>query len=512
MVRLTNNWIIVSQDDVAYFSLKINLKKKMPPKKIRKRNNTVTNVPQPDEPLYYIDEQSGDMYIPVGLFEFISEQLKLSKIVDCRVFYDIDADDLSEIERYRSILGGIELRNEQLLAIRKALINGRGILELATGSGKTEIMCGIVKYLMLKYGKCPTVLLLEPTINLQHSTINRFKKYDIPALSYTDNREIKLNTVNVAHPQSLGNDLDTNPDLLNSVDVLLCDECHHFSADSFRRPTYNMSNLKMSIGVSASAISQEHIDYTNILDFDMNEILAISATGRLLMNVITADMVNDGNLAKPVLMIMKYECRERLENGNPSDWADISKTRLESENRSKYITACADVFSRYGRKTLILVNTIRWAENLLKLLYDSGVSAGASFGSGKMIRYNGIIFEKNKDVMRDFESGDISVLVATSHLYEGADIPNLDTIILGYGGKGERTQIQGIGRALRITKNGKYAYVVDFTDNGDLVLNRHFNSRLSRYKNIIGITDDRIFYNNSSGDLEKNFKELEEMC
>ena len=511
MVRLMTNWIVISQDDVAYFSLKVNLKKKMPPKKIRKRNNTVANVPQPDEPLYYIDGESGNMYIPIGLLPFILEQLKLSKIEDCRVFYDIDIDDLSEIENYRNMLDGIELRDEQLLAIRKALVSCRGILELATGSGKTEIMCGIVKYLTIKLGKCPTVLVLEPTVNLQHSTVKRFEKYNLPALSYTDNREIKLNTVNIAHPQSLGNDLDIKPNLLNGVDVLLCDECHHFSADSFRRPTYNMSNLKMSIGVSASAISQDHIDYTNILDFDMNEILAISATGRLLMNVITADMVNNGNLAKPILMVMKYECKEKLENGNPSDWADISKTRLESKNRSMWIVNSAKVFSDYGRKTLILVNTIRWAENLLKLLYSVGVSAGASFGSGKMIRYNGVVFEKDKNVMSDFESGNISVLVATSHLYEGADIPNLDTIILGYGGKGERTQIQGIGRALRITKNGKYAYVVDFTDYGDIVLNRHFNSRFKRYKSIIGITDDRIFYNESIGELEKNFKMLEEI-
>lgn len=509
MVKLTNNWIVVSKQDVSYFSLKINLKKKMPPKKIRHKNGKTASISVPDEPLYYISNETENMYIPIGLYDFISEQFKLSDVVDYRVHYDIDFDDLTDIEKYSNILSSITLRSEQLLAMRKALITGRGILELATGSGKTEIMCAIVKYLEQKLSKCPTVLLLEPTINLQHSTIKRFEKYDIPALSYTDNREIKLNTVNVAHPQSLGNDLDLDSCLLDEVDVLLCDECHHFSADSFRKPTYSMSNLKMSIGVSASAISQDHINYTNILDFDMNEILAISATGKLLMNVITADMVSDGKLAEPILMVMKYECKEKLEGDNPTDWADILKTRLESDNRSKCIVNCATVFAQFDRKTLILVSTIRWAEKLLKFLYNAGVSAGASFGSGKMIRYNGVVFEKDKNVMSDFESGNISVLVATSHLYEGADIPNLDTIILAYGGKGERIQIQGIGRALRITKNGKYAYVVDFTDYNDIVLNKHFNSRLNRYKNIIGISDDRIFYNHTIDDLKNNFKNLE---
>lgn len=509
MVTLTNNWIVVSNDDPSYLALKINLQKKMPNKKIKRGGHTIS-IHQPNF-LYYSLDDKENMFIPLGLYSYISDTLKLSQIEDKRKKDSIDIESILDIEKYKNMLNGITLREEQLIGIRKAIINKRGILELATGSGKTEIMCGIIKYIQLTSGECPTVLLLEPTINLQNSTIKRFQKYDIPACSYTKNRYIVEHMVNVAHPSSLGNDLENNSMLLDSVEILLGDECHHFSSDQMRKPTYYMRNLVMSIGVSASAISQDHIGFDNILDYDVKEALAISATGDLLMNVTTSDMVGDGKLAEPVLFLINNECKEELPNDDPSDWHNVSSIRLESKNRNKHIVNCAKVFSKYNRKVLILVNTIRWAENLMELFYKANVDVGASYGGGKLIRFNGKEFVNDKEIMNDFESGKISILIGTTHLYEGADIPNLDVIILAYGGKGERTQIQGIGRALRLTKNGRYAYIVDCMDNGDIVLHNHYMSRLSRYKGVIGIPDSKIFAYTNVNELECIFRKLEKI-
>lgn len=509
MIKLNNNWIIVTEDEVCYFPLKVNLLKHQGSKVMKMKNGRKFTKNLPDIPYYYVDENNNDMYIPIGLYNFIYHYFENSNIIDERNECHWNLNDIvDDKEKYRDILKTISLRDEQLNAVCKVAMYKRGILQLPTGSGKTEIMCSIVEYIKNCIGEYPTVLILEPTINLINSTVKRFTKYGIPSQSYCKSREIKLNMVNICHPSSLNNDIEKDPDLLKDISVLLGDESHHFNSEQFRKPTYNMPNLYISIGLSASVISQEHVGLDNLLDYDVKEVMAFSATGPLLMNINTAHLIGD-KLAEPVLLMLKYFHKESLSNNDPTDWHDVSKTHLESENRNQLIANVAKFFYEKDRKTLILVNTIRWSQSLLKILFEYDVPSGASYGSGKFEIYNGAEYISDNNVLKDFESGKLNTLIGTTHLYEGADIPNLDVIILAFGGNGERTQIQGVGRALRLTKNGKYAYIVDFTDDGDIVLHKHSQNRLSRYINNIGVAKENIFYNISLDEFEQIFNKLE---
>jgi ERCC4-related helicase len=167
-----------------------------------------------------------------------------------------------------------------------------------------------------------------------------------------------------------------------------------------------------------------------------------------------------------------------------------------------------------NRKVLILVNTIEWSRLLLKSLFEFGISdtVRASYGGGKFEGYNeGGIFSDTSDVMKKFSDGDFNILIGTTHLYEGVDVPNLDVIILAFGGKKDRLQLQGIGRALRKTKSGKYAYIVDFTDHIDTVLRRQSNIRYGRYTNDLRIPQERMFDCVKLKDLEIIFNQLEEI-
>lgn len=91
----------------------------------------------------------------------------------------------------------------------------------------------------------------------------------------------------------------------------------------------------------------------------------------------------------------------------------------------------------------------------------------------------------------------------------GIDIPSLDVIILPAIGKSERIQIQSCGRALRTSKTGNMAYIVDFNDFRDGVLNSQFNKRLSRYINIIGVKKEDIHYAISDEKLEQIYNNYE---
>lgn len=273
-----------------------------------------------------------------------------------------------------------------------------------------------------------------------------------------------------------------------------------------------MPNLEYSVGLSASAIAQDHVGLDRIEHYDYREALVIGSTGPLVMNVKTANMVDVGSLATPVLVVLDNLANQSLENHAVNDWHAISKYRLEADERNKLVVEAAKILNENGRKTLILVRTIRWAHRLLEMFDECGMSdvVRASFGGGNYQMYNGYeCVQDTSGVYDKFNSGEYTVLIGTSHIYEGADIPNLDAVILAYGGKGERLQVQGVGRGLRASKTGKYAWIIDFNDINDIVLNRQYLDRLDRYMSLMGITKDRLFVGKSISEFRQIFLEKE---
>ena len=504
MIKLTNNWLIVDKQDNSYLPLLTYLTKQQRTTTFKTKKGRKITKQLPD--IQFFKLENDEMFIPVGLYPFLSQYLG-DNIVDRRVKYVWNLSKaINNSDIIKKSLPNIELREEQVLAIQKAMNYKRGILQLPTGSGKTEIMCSLIASLKSCINYTPTTLILEPTINLVNSTIKRFQKYNISVCSYSSNRSIKKFTVNISHPSSLCNDLEKNPDLLKDVSVVLCDEAHHLKASSYQTPLQSATNSNIVIGLSASAITQEHVGFTDIRDYSINETYVIALTGPLLMNITTSKMVGD-RLAMPILFMLKCVHWNPLPSNDPSNWREVVDFHLESEDRNKLIVQASSVFCSKGRKILILVNTIRWAQNLLKLFFEVGINVGASYGGGYFESFDGKSFNEDKSIIDSFIKGELNILIGTTHLYEGADIPNLDVIVLGFGGDGERTQIQGVGRALRITKNGKYAYIVDFTDEGDVVLQKHSRNRFNRYLDVIGVKN---FYQNISiKDMKNKFLELE---
>ena len=520
-VILTNRFIIVNKDDPSFFPLRMNLTfNSSGVRKVYKNKNGKTEIREirynNTDQLFSISD-NNDMYIMSGLYDMLSSEgyFNKSEIVDGKKlnkFYDIFDIDINEC---KNILDGIDLRSEQLIALRKMFFLKRCIIQLPTGAGKTEIMCAFIKYFYKYFNEYPTSLVVENNINLVNSTIDRFNKYNIPVTSYRDNRYILKGFVNVCHPSSLNNDLSKNKDLLDDIVVLLYDECHHAKSQLSTNIYENCKNIIYSIGVSASVISQDHIGCKKVVEFSPDELRVIGVTGKLALNMTSGYLIDKETLALPVLFRFYNPANEYINVAESGNWHKIQDVRLSSDSRNEIIVRCSEFFNRKNRKVLILVNTIKWAKKLLVMFDDYGLSdiTCASYGGERFEKYDIELKEfvnAGSDVLDEFKRGDVEILIGTTHIYEGADIPNLDVIILAYGGRKERLQVQGIGRALRKTKNGKYAYIVDFTDDEDLVLSRQSRERFKRYKEDMNISDDRIFNNISIGEISDIFSKLEE--
>ena len=90
--------------------------------------------------------------------------------------------------------------------------------------------------------------------------------------------------------------------------------------------------------------------------------------------------------------------------------------------------------------------------------------------------------DTRKEITSRVVNGELRVLIATTIFDEGADISNLNALIIASGGKSFRQVMQRVGRVLRKKKTGEnVASVFDFVDRQDPILYKHSKNRKSIY-------------------------------
>lgn len=444
--------------------------------------------------LYDIDYDTQDLIIRRGLLPLMLKSTAIDKsdIVDESPHEIIDAiQDISDLES--DLLPGITLRPEQELAIRRSLQNHRGLIQAATGAGKTYMICGILKYLIKKLEYIPNALIIVPTQFLMEEFQRNLEEVGIPSKIYSDCRG-EIDGIVVAHPMSINNDLDKDVLDFSKLKILIGDEAHHTSCTTWTRVFDSAENAEIVLGFSASIVDSRRLPINKISELHYDEALVYSSTGEILLDVPPSFYTDGSVLAKCCVARISNLITESVKD--PKNWHQIRANQLESDNRSRMICEIASGMAEHGLKSLILINTQKHGFKLLEIFESLGIAdrVACSYGSKKYYQIkNGEVYNVSSDTMDRFKSGDLQILIGTSHIYEGVDIPSLDSVIMAVVGKNNRRIIQGVGRSLRRTKNGQYAYVIDFVDYGSGVLAYHSRSRRSAYCDLIGVPETRIF-------------------
>jgi len=514
--------IIVTKDDIAYRNIKnllaIPENEKIYNKeynaRLKKFKVKATLVPT-IKYLYTI--KNDKLYIPYGLNKYIEYLYQNSEVKYAGVINHPLMDTkkiINIITDFRNILPGISLYDSQLDCIKEIFIHKRGVIQAGTGFGKSEVICATIKIMQqLNNGKFPTILLFEPTIELLKGMIKRFKKYKIPINDYRQSRMIFKNKVNLAHPTSIGNDLVNNPNILDKVEVHFVDEAHHSKSLSWYTPTLSMPNLIYMIGTSATFLSHYAADGQNIDDFSYEELRTIGAIGPILKKIDGKNLIQADILAKPKVIVFNNKADEYIDESD-YEWQTIRKVRLHSEDRTRLIAKIATFLIKYNRKIIIMMNTLDWGIQIMQYIYELGYGpyVRTCYGGQKYGKINkkGKFEKEYLDVLNLFDRDRINVLVGSSTLQEGIDLKKVDGVILADVGKSDRGTLQSLGRCLRLSKTGKFAYVIDFNDEEDEILNRHYNERLIKYERVLGITNeqDRLL-NINMKEFVKQFKEWE---
>ncbi|WAB24975.1 type III restriction enzyme, res subunit [Lysinibacillus phage vB_LfM_LysYB1] len=127
-----------------------------------------------DGKIRFYDKKSRTF--PTGHLEKVLEILETAEVEDVRKPYDIDVPDEIQLLEPDAEGGVITLRDYQYDAVKGAVSGFRGVVNVATNGGKTEIASGIIKQLLPHLEGEDTILFVTHSKEIFHQSAARIEK------------------------------------------------------------------------------------------------------------------------------------------------------------------------------------------------------------------------------------------------------------------------------------------------------------------------------------------------
>ena len=341
-----------------------------------------------------------------------------------------------------------ELRDYQIEAVDKFLRKKVGILELGTGSGKTEISIEIIRRLGIK------TLFVVDKIELLKQTKKRIESaLGIEVGQIGDSIE-DIKDITVATIQTLTKNITKYSKYLQSIRFCIFDECHKVAASSYFKVSKYLINTEYRLGLSATSWRD-----------DGNDMLIEAVVGDKCFILSAKDLINDGFLVSPNITFIKNymneqeikelenKCSQGLINETPN--YQIFYPEFISKNNKRNNVIKEIVEKNKDKKILILTKLVEHGEYITSTIF------------GAKHLYGGTSKEDRKKIFDEFSKSDgaLKTLVGTLSIFsEGIDIPSLDIVINASANRGDVKSIQILGRVLRLFKEKNKAMYYDFVD------------------------------------------------
>lgn len=376
-----------------------------------------------------------------------------------------------------------QLRAYQKEALDAAIKGERGVLEMATGSGKTVVAAYIIGKL-----KRPALFFVH-TRDLLYQTRNLLERIlgipigqigdgvvDIKDVTVgtiqtcsralglaqakssdddTEDSEVEQNSSN-EEPELLPEKVEQINELLRNVPVAVFDECHHIPAETSYLLALNLPKAMFRFGLSATPYRS-----------DRQDMLIEAALGERLVSINASYLIERKHLVPPHITFFVMQASEG--NQGRTYHEVYQREIVENEKRNQFAADIARKYLAENKTVLVLVGQIKHGKRLAALLPEAIFLTGRDSSS---------VRNEALDRLRDRTQ---PLIIATTLADEGLDIPSLDVLILAGGGRSETRALQRIGRALRPVKGKSKAYVVDFFDEARFLC-EHSKSRIEIYE------------------------------
>lgn len=340
-----------------------------------------------------------------------------------------------------------DFRYYQEEAVKNLMVDGRGIVVLPTGTGKTVTAAKMIWELGVK------TLIITPnkeiTKMMREVMVKFFGSGSVDVLN-TKSVKIKK-AISIVNIQAL---IKIDPSVLKGVDAVFIDEFHHSAATTYQEVNEkHLKDVYYRIGLTA----------TNFRN-DGSDLALQGVLSEVLYEYSVQQAIKDGFLVKPTFEIIENKIRIQETQYQKVYRAGI----VENRERNKIIAEIAEEVK--NEKTIILVQYKEHGDMLKELI------PGAEFIHGE---------EKDDariQMMEDFRDGELMCLIGTSVIGEGVDLPCAQNLIMAGGGKARSQVIQNVGRVLRIMDGKTKATIFDFKDKDGGFLEEHSLERSLIYE------------------------------
>lgn len=367
-------------------------------------------------------------------------------------------------------------RDYQLEMAELMLTNRRGIIRAATGAGKS-----IALALMIAKLNKPTNLYVVGLSLLQQMHDLFSLVFDEP-IGMVGGGICEIHRINIVSVWTLGRALDISDKdmfaldesveketfdesnkykiirMLDKAKAHFLDECHLASCNTIRIISENIDSETL-IGVSGTPMTGKEED-----------ILITGILGDIIMDVNAEQLINAKILVPPTI---KFVTTPASHTGSDTYQQMYKDFIVENPIRNKLIVTNTKMLVDKGYPTLVLFKQIKHGNILLELLQEANIKCEMLSGKDSL--------KRRADIKDKLESGEINVILASTIMDIGVDIPALSALVLAGSGKSAVKTLQRVGRVIRNSPGKKRAIVIDFYDPVRWLKN-HSKARYQIYK------------------------------
>lgn len=352
------------------------------------------------------------------------------------------------------------LRPYQRTAYNHAMRYENGLLWMATGSGKTEILAALVASLPTRW------LFVVHRKGLMHDAAARIeKRTGIVCGKIGDGLWELDHRVTVSTFQTLSKALKLK-DRAKQKEVktfmaqqggLICDEAHTTGADTFFKVAMAAKNAYWRLGLSGTPLARG----------DKKSIFTVACLGPVIWRLRADTLIDAGYLARPLIRMIEVE-----QYSDKPTWQGVyGDLIVKSKERNRIVCKMAIAAEK---PCLLFVKQVSHGREITKSLQRCGLNAAFVWGEkGTMQR---------QEAVKALERADLDVLVCSVIFQEGVDIPSLRSVVMAAGGKSVIATLQKIGRGMRKAKGKTHFEVWDILDRGSDWTAKQARKRKSTYE------------------------------
>lgn len=249
--------------------------------------------------------------------------------------------------------------------------------------------------------------------------------------------------------------------VLEKFEFVILEEAHESSASGWFALLKCCKNAYYRLALTGTPFMKE--------SQEMNMRL-MASSGPVAITITEKQLIDCGILATPYFKFVKlFKAPKNL--NKKTSWQPAYRLGIvENEERNKAIVYEAKRAVEHNLTVMILFKQITHGKTLKEYFDREGISNELLIGADDQA--------ERKRAISKLKEGKIKVLLGSTILDVGVDVPAVGMVIIASAGKAEVALRQRIGRGLRAKKNqANICFVVDFDDPHNKYLKNHAQQR-----------------------------------